>query len=142
MDKKTIFVDANYWFALTNTADSLHEKSTAVSKIIESQDYKAYTSNYVLLECYAVISQKINKGASIKFKNLIEKDGSLKIIWLDEILDKKIWKIFKQAGSKDLSYVDASNIAIIQFYGIDYFLTFDKNLQKLSSKFNFKNLIS
>lgn len=125
-----IFIDANFFIALFNQEDSLHAKALEISQKMQENEYALYTSNYVLAECYAVIARKCGRNAVIDFKTYLIQSNALHIVWIHERDDQKIWGIFIREENSEISYVDASNLALMKLYLLASLLTFDKNLQK------------
>ena len=136
-----ILVDSNVLVGLYNKTDSLHQKSRSLMKKLESLESALFVTNYILLELYTVISQRVGKPAALKFGEDIKREKPFTgIIWISEEKDEKTWEIFKKVKNKDVSFVDCNNIAIALEEDLKI-ATFDKNLIKLQKDFGFEVLI-
>jgi len=138
---KSIFIDANYFCGFNNRRDTLHEKSKQVFKILRQQEHTLYTSNFIIAEALTVLSQRAGKEVGLKFgQDIFGIFSPIKILRTDKKTDLESFNIFKKIKSKDISFVDATNLALMQKYKISYFLTFDQQLLKIAKKFNIQTL--
>ena len=134
----TVFIDANVLCGLFNNKDSLHEKS---KKAIESLRKSVFTiSNFILLECYTIISQRTSKAHSIRFRQYMLTNKQFEIFWMDKMLEQEAWNIFASIKEKNFSYVDASILAVMKKEKIGHLLSFDSGFAQLQKPFGFKLL--
>lgn len=132
---KPFFIDANVLCGLFNNKDSLHEKS---KKAIESLRKSAFAiSNFILLECYTIISQRTSKTHSIRFRQYMLTNKQYEIFWIDKTLEQETWKIFASIKDKNFSYVDASILAVIKKEKISHLLSFDAGFAQFQNNFGF-----
>lgn len=133
--KPIIFIDTNFFCALYNEKDSLHEKARAIWPKLHDFDY--VVSNFILLEAYTILSQRASKTQAVSFGNYVRKENPYTIIWIDRNLEKNIWEIFKQIKDKNFSYVDASILAVIRKEKITHLLSLDTGFVHLQKIFGF-----
>lgn len=133
--KPFIFVYTNVICAQYNDQDSLHEKAKKLQHLF--RDYSPIVSNFVLLEVYTILSQRVSKETSIKFGKDIQKHASYAIIWIDKEFEQEVWNIFCQIKDKNFSYVDASILAVMKRENIKHLLSFDESFEKLQKRFDF-----
>lgn len=132
---ETVFIDANVLCGLFNNKDSLHERS---KKAIESLRKSALViSNFILLECYTIISQRTSKAHSIHFRQYMLANKQYGILWIDQKLEEDTWKIFQSIKDKNFSYVDASILAAMKSEKITHLLSFDAGFSQLQKTFDF-----
>lgn len=137
---KGVFIDSNYFIALFNPFDTLHERARVIGEKILTQDINLVISNFILLEVLTVVSQKVGKYAAVGTGKKIRENPLIEIIHIDEFLQEKSWEIFQEIKRKDVSFVDCSILTVMKAEGIEKLLTFDtddfKALQK-QHKFHF-----
>ncbi|MBI4079494.1 MAG: type II toxin-antitoxin system VapC family toxin [Candidatus Levybacteria bacterium] len=133
--KKLLFVDTNFFCAIHNKTDSLHNKAQKVLPLLFS--YTLATSNFVLLEAFTIILQRASRRQAMIFKEEIYQPDAYKIIWIRQEQEEEIWNIFTSITDKDFSYVDASILAVMQKEKIKHLLSFDKGFKPLQKKFSF-----
>ena len=133
MAVKAVFADTNYFCGLYNPKDTLNKKCEEFSHKLQEEGFKSCVSNYIVLEAMTILSQRVGKKASLSFWKRIY-DGTVKVVNIDERLHKRAFKIFKKVRSKNFSFVDASILALMKRYKIDYLLTFDKRLIKVAKR--------
>ncbi|HEY1646227.1 MAG TPA: PIN domain-containing protein [Candidatus Saccharimonadales bacterium] len=134
----SIFVDSNYLIALYNPADSQHSRALRLAEQISEEDPKLYTSNYILIEVLTVLSQRVDKNTAISVGEHIRDSQQIEILHVNEELDNLIWKIFKVIQSKNVSVVDCSTLALLNYAGIKRLLTFDEtDFKPLRDQFSY-----
>lgn len=131
-----IFIDASFFCAFYNKNDALFEKASSYTELINHQ--KIYTSNFILLESYTVISQRVTRKVAIEFGKAIQNMPGIKIIKIDQPLEETSWDIFKNIPDKNMSYVDCSIIATMKEHSIKQLLTFDSQFKKYTKQFGYK----
>lgn len=136
---KTIFIDANYFCGLYNSKDTLNQKSINSSKVLKEKGYKSYVSSYIVVEAMTILSQRVGKNIAILFWEKIN-NGTIDIIYLDKKLQFESFAIFEKIKNKNISFVDASILALMKKYKINYLLTFDKQLIKEAKKLGIEAL--
>lgn len=121
-----IFVDADAFIASIKTDDPNHEKAKKLFKRLEIEPLVLITSNYVFSECITVLSQRINHPTAIEFINTMRTvDGPFVITRVDEVIEESAIEIFKKQTSKNTSFVDCTNMALIKSDYADAIFSFD-----------------
>lgn len=135
---RRIFIDSNYFIALLNPVDTLHEKARLVGEKISTQDLSLVISNFILLEILTVVSQKVGRYAAVQAGNRLRENPLIEVIHIDEMLQEDSWNIFQEIVKKDISFVDCSIIAVMKAERIDALLTFDiKDFEPLLKQYKF-----
>lgn len=133
--KQTIFIDSNVLCGLFNDKDALHEKSKkAITSLIKS---RFVISNFILLECYTIISQRTFKKNAIDFRQYMLNDDQYNLFWINRKLEEDSWNIFSSIKDKNFSYVDASILAVMKSEKISHLLSFDSGFTHLQKTFGF-----
>ena len=131
----SIFVDSNYLIALSNPNDSLHDIAIRLSDKLLKENTNLFISNYVFLEIVTVLTQRVNKEIALITGTELLQNRQVEIIHITKNLQQKSWEIFKMINKKNISFVDCSCIAVMEFENISTLLSFDKTdfipLQKL-----------
>lgn len=134
--KDSVFVDTNALCAMYNIEDSLYSKKDQIESIL--RDYAPIVSNFILLETYTVLSQRVSKKFAIAFGERVKTKHPYSIFWINKEFEQEIWKIFSLVKDKNFSYVDASTLAIMQKEKISHLFSFDTEFKKLETEFRFK----
>lgn len=130
MENESIFIDTNVWVALFNPGDALHEQARNVASSLHSGNFELVSSNYVLAECFTVIAKKCGMRAARDFRQYLNNRRTVRVVWIEETIDETMWDIFRAQKNAEISFVDASNIALMRSYRLSRLLTFDRALQK------------
>ncbi len=128
-----ILLDSDSFVAITKTADSNHQRAKKIHQQLLKQSAKYFVSNLVFSETVTVISQRLGSTFAKQFisnfqKKLVSKEFNY--IYINQKLEDLAVKIFKKQTSKNISFVDCTNIAIYQKYKLDAIFSFDKHYQK------------
>jgi len=126
-----ILLDSDILVSLNKTDDPNHAKAKKIQEKYSHTPHIFYLSNLVFSESITVISQKVNHQTAINFiKQFQSKKPHLNYIHVDQKLENLAIKIFNQQTSKNISFVDCTNIAIYQKYSLDAIFSFDKHYKK------------
>ncbi|MEK7534716.1 MAG: PIN domain-containing protein [Patescibacteria group bacterium] len=134
--RQSLFIDTNVICSLYNPKDSLNTKAEEGKHLFK--EYQPVLSNFILLETYTILSQRVSKEFAIKFGQDIQQEHRYVIYWIDKKLEEEVWKIFKSIKNKNFSYVDASILAIMKKEKISHLLSFDTTFKNLQKQFKFQ----
>src|SRR6266581_3868550 len=108
-----IFIDSNYFIALYNPGDLLHEKAKEIAKQLQKDNPYTFISNFIFLETVTVLSQRLGKEYALSAGNKLLQSHSLIVI--NARFQNRSWEIFKKTERKNVSFVDCSTLAIMEF---------------------------
>lgn len=130
-----LFIDTSYLCAYYNKLDSLHDKAKGLFPKLP--EFNIIISNFILLECYTVISQRVSKKHALLFKEDMYNQKYYSIFWIGRKLEDEAWTIFQSIKDKNFSYVDASTLAVMKSQKITHLLSFDTSFAQLQRTFGF-----
>lgn len=124
--QKTIVVDSDAFVALAKEDDTNHKKAQQFLTKLSHKPVLYTTSNYVFSETVTVISQRVGRNQALSFIRELKSPLSLfSIQWIDEELESIAIQLFKNQTSKDVSFVDCTNMALMKHYHLDAIFSFD-----------------
>ena len=126
---KRILIDADAFVALNNPADSNHKRATIINNYLTSINVSFFTSDPALGEAITIISQKVGHQKAIYFTRDMFEDIII-IIETDANLRKKAFEIFKKQTSKNISFTDCVNMAILEREKLNEIFSFDSDYKK------------
>jgi predicted nucleic acid-binding protein len=137
-NKDAVFLDSNFLIAIFNNSDSNHKKAQQLAYSMAELDSKLYISNYILLEVLTVLSQRINRETAIDVKTRLLNGRNLELVHINEELSNLSLEFFEEIKAKNMSVVDCSILAVLNYVGIKQLLTFDTtDFTPLRERFNF-----
>lgn len=137
-NKDAVFLDSNFLIAVFNTSDSNHKKAQQLSISMTKLDTKLYISNYILLEVLTVLSQRVNREIAVEVGERLLNSENVELTHINEELNNRSLEIFKEIQTKNMSVVDCSILAVLNYVGIKQLLTFDiTDFKPLRERFNF-----
>ncbi len=99
-----------------------------LKKALKGEYGEPYTSDYVFDEAVTVALVRTGSPRiALDIGNFILSSRKLKILYVDKAVFKEAWSIFAKYSSKGLSFTDATTVALMRFYGINYIMSFDKH---------------
>lgn len=129
MKSKLLFIDTSAFLALTLTTDQFH--SPAI-QFIKTQP-PLITSSWVIEEYIAHMHFRYGIPYALTAIEFMKQTPQLKIEFLSDALLERIFIVYKQKASKNISIVDISNAVVMEELGISQIFAFDK---RFSSVFN------
>lgn len=123
-----IFVDSDVFIALIKQDDSNHQKARQIFERLQNSPVNFITSNYVFSEVVTVLSQRISHQIAVTFiQNMKSEENIFVIERVDGEIEERAVQIFIDQTSKNVSFVDCTNIALIKQKGMDGIFSFDED---------------
>jgi predicted nucleic acid-binding protein len=118
-----IFIDTSAFFALLDRDDANHLKSKRKWGDILSYENTLVTSNYVLVECFALMQSRIGLEAVRGFQEDVL--PLINIEWVTSEIHKSGVSALLAASRRKLSLVDCVSFEIMRTLGIKTVFAFD-----------------
>lgn len=130
--EKIALVDANAYIGLNWENDSHHRQSALVFKFLRKQKYLFLTNNYLVSEIATVLLLKLKDISLVTAitKVFYSPPANLKMIQVDQKMQRQALKIFSEQLKPNLSFPDCTLIAQALAQKIRNIFTFDKNIRK------------
>ena len=125
MSGKTIFVDTSGFFALLDGDDQYHHTALEKWNILFEESAQLITTNYVRLECWALLQSRLGAKAAVAFQ-----DHVLPVCQIYDVSETEFqeavarWRINYR---KKLSLVDLTSFCCMHRLHIREVLAFDKH---------------
>lgn len=126
------YLDSDVIIAINDKSDTLHSKAVNIADKITGQVKHTVVGVNVLIECLAIISQRLGIVRSLRV--LDRALQNYKIAYLDEPTVALANHFFFSRSSKNVSYSDCLSFAIMKLFNITTVFTFDKHFQKQGFK--------
>jgi predicted nucleic acid-binding protein len=118
-----IFVDTGAFYALADQSD-LHHASAADFYADSYGRNRFYTSDYVFIESWLLIRNKLGRPAAMTFWQTIRK-GVVVLLPTAPVDLERAWQICEQYADQDFSLVDAISFALMERLNISTAFAFD-----------------
>jgi len=120
-----LLVDTSALIAVLDADDEFHTLATTYWTEANCADTIWTTSNYVVLETFAVIQRRLGMQAVAVFLNDVL--PVINIEWLDVAIHDAGVTALTTAQRRDLSLVDCTSFALMRHLGIRQVFTFDRH---------------
>ncbi len=120
-----IFVDTGAFYALADKSDTHHANAAAFYASSYGQ-HRLYTSDYVLIESWLLIRNKLGRPAAMTFWQTIRKGVVALLPCIPADLEHA-WQICEQYADQDFSLVDAVSFAIMERLSMSTAFAFDRH---------------
>jgi len=126
-----IFLDSSFVVAYKVENDEHHDKAIDIMIGISEGKYgDVVISDYVFDEVVTVLSNKTkNIRASIEVGDILLISSD--ILYLNKEIFENAWRIFKEQEGTKFSFIDCSNLAVMERMGIKNIATFDGDFKKI-----------
>lgn len=118
-----VFIDTSAFYAVLDADDQYHHQARQTWLTLLEDDTRLYTSNYVLMETYALLQNRIGLEAVRILHNDVL--PAVNMIWVDERLHQTACSAFLIAGRRRLSLVDCVSFEVMRQVGIEAAFTLD-----------------
>ncbi len=129
---ETIVVDANIVVALFDTQDATHEQAVALVNGLRARRSLLVMVNLVIYEILTVLRMKDCLKEARGFYDLAHTDPRMQVVYVTAELEASAYRHFREAGSKNMSFADASLIAVAEAAGADAIASFDGHIKRYS----------
>lgn len=124
-----VFVDTSGLYALLNPRDERHDLARDLYEQVVSSRRDFVTTNFVLLELHALITNR--RQARRATETLFDIEGGDKLVVRVEPEDELLARqILRQYTDKGFSLLDATSSAVMERLELDTALTFDKHFRQ------------
>ncbi len=121
-----IFVDSDALIALLKIDDSNHELASQLFALIRKNGRQTVISNVVFAEVVTILSQRVSRQAALAFIDIVRaKDSDLLMLFISQDVHNLATTLFKKQKSKNVSFVDCTNMALVTMLHCEAILSFD-----------------
>lgn len=124
-----VFIDTCVFVAARNRSDVNHGRAVELLRAALRGEYGAmYTSDYVFDEAVTVALVRTGRPEiAIDIGEFILSSRRLRMLYVDRTILMDAWRIFRNYAGRGVSFTDATSIALMKRYNIDYIMSFDKH---------------
>lgn len=120
-----IFVDTSAFYALIDADDANHRRAEKSWNDILDPEHTLFTSNYVLLECFALMQHRLGLEAVRDFQEDVL--PVISIEWVEEPVHRAGISALLAAAKRKLSLVDCVSFEIMRMLGAKTAFAFDSH---------------
>ncbi|MEK6693060.1 MAG: PIN domain-containing protein [Nitrospirota bacterium] len=123
-----IFVDTSAFYALLDRDDISHRKAKRIWNDLITPETTLITNNYVLLESFAVIQNRLGMESVRVFQEDIQPIVEIK--WIDESIHRLGVSALLTAAKREISLVDCVSFETMRTLGIKTVFAFDPHFKE------------
>jgi uncharacterized protein len=124
----SVFIDTSGLLAVLDADDFAHPRAKAAWLKLLSSDTPLITSNYVIIETFALLQNRLGMEAVRLFREDIVPVIDIK--WVDEVVHHAATSALLAASRRKLSLVDCVSFEIMRRYGSKTALTLDAHFRE------------
>lgn len=124
----SIFVDTSVFLAVLAEDDNNNSIASETLASLAENGEQLITSNYILVESYALIQRRMGMNAIRDFQETIL--PSLIIVWIKMEEHQRAMTQFLSENRRSLSFVDCSSFEIAQRVQAEKVFTFDSHFRE------------
>jgi len=121
----SVFIDTSAFFAILDADDINHKKGKIIWQHLISEGLTLICSNYILVESFALIQQRLGTEAVRVFQDDIV--PLIGIEWIDEAVHMAGVSAALVADKRNLSLVDCISFIVMRRLGIKDVFGFDRH---------------
>jgi len=124
-----LLADSDFFIALYKRDDANHEHALKLLEKIDEEGKSLAVSILAYSEIATVLSQRVGQTVARSFMKDLERSDA-RVIQTDESFFEKTQEVFRAQRSKNVSFTDASNIALMGTEEFDSLVSFDEDYRK------------
>ena len=127
-----IFVDTSGWASLFDPKDKYHSQANAIYKTFREPGTRLITTNYIIAELAALLTSplRISRNRIVNYIDGLRTSELVDLLHIDEFIENRAWKLFKNRDDKEWSLVDCSSFVLMTQYEITDALTNDHHFEQ------------
>lgn len=126
----TVFMDTSAFLAVLDADDANHERASQIWRELITQEETLVCSNYILVETFALVQNRLGMTAVRVLQNDIL--PMISVEWVDESLHRSGVSALITAGRRRLSLVDCTSFETMRRLGAQLAFTFDQHYAEQS----------
>ena len=123
-----IFVDTSALYAALSKQDECHEPARRQWESVLAGDEVLVTTNYVLVETYALMGRRLGLEAARDFGRVFV--PALEVHWVDAGMHERATAALLLANRRDLSLVDCTSFEAMRDRGLSVAFAFDDHFSE------------
>jgi uncharacterized protein len=131
-----IFVDTGAFCAFSDRGDSAHVLAVRQFSLSLHEKVRLITSNFIIDETYTWIRYRLGAKQALEFLDRTRqaegRQPKLEIVTVNRLLEEKARVLLAKFSDQDLSYTDATSLALILERKISQAFTFDRHFHLIS----------
>lgn len=124
---RQVFIDSGAFLALANPRETRRPAALAIARRIETERWRASTSNFVVAETHALVLARLGRAAAARVLRETDRDPRRPIVRVEEADERRAREIIDRYVDKDFSLTDAISFAVMERLGIGYAFSFDRH---------------
>jgi len=124
----SFFIDTSAFLAVLDADDGNHKKAKEKWKALIYGEETLVCSNYILIETFALIQNRIGMKAVVAFQENVV--PMLTIEWVDEFLHHAGITSMLAANRRELSLVDCVSFDMMRRLGLKRVFAFDRHFKE------------
>ncbi len=133
MVSNKVFLDTSFLTSLFIGVDTNHLKAVRIWDQFAQAKPDLYVSNYIMLEFYTILSQRVGKTKLLEINKGFTTDKINHLHITKELHDNTV-RDFQILSNKNISFVDLSSFIVCNWYKINTIVSLDKHFVQLSKK--------
>jgi hypothetical protein len=129
------FVDTGAFCAISDSRDDFHAVATRQFSLMLKDKHPLVTTNFVVDETYTWIRYRLGAVQALQFVRKVwesEKGNpALEVVTVTRALEQRAVRLLEKFADQDISYTDATSLALIQERKLTRAFTFDRHFYTL-----------
>lgn len=126
--EKEVFIDSSAIFVM---GDRSSEEGEEIEKFLLARRTPLVTTNFILAETLSLVTKRIGKAKGIEVGEKVLASGIIRLVYLEESLQREAWEFYKKYRDKDFDFIDATSFVYCQQRGIKEVMTLDHHFTQM-----------
>lgn len=129
-----VLVDTGAWIALLSATDQYAPRARERYEELAAAGVRLVTTNYVVDETATRLRYDAGIAAALAFRDMLAASvvaRRLRVVWIDQALERAAWQLLEQYRDVGLSLTDATSAAVAAKLRIPEVFGFDSDFEAL-----------
>ena len=126
-----VLIDTGPLYALRDSTDGRHNEAIGCLREISHHQFPLYVSNLTIAECHRRVLHNLGVQRGLEFLERVY-DGTVNIVQVEPDDERKAREILERFRDQDISFTDATSLAVMVRLGVVKAFSFDWHFELLS----------
>lgn len=123
-----LFLDSSAVYAFVDKDD---DEGRNIEHFLKEKRLPLVTTNFIFAEALSLITKRLGKKIGEQTGEALLDSQFIRLVYLEENLQREAWKFYKKYKDKDFDFIDATSFVFCLKRGIKEVITLDKHFAQI-----------
>lgn len=130
---RTVLVDSSAFLSLEDPDERSHLRARRTLDELLGSGARLLTTNFVFDETYTLILARLGRARAVAWGESFRQGQLVQLLRVGEDHEARAWEIILAFQDEDVSYTDATSLAVAETLGIEEAFSLDQHFRRYGS---------